>query len=326
MSENRHIIAVVTQALCTLKNGGAISVDGALVKALEFAEEASGELLISAERAELLGLGTNAVIVQAGNARSAAGLAEYDGEVEVIGQANAHYEAALSLAVLGEILPALLVCDDEADAEVSVAQIAAYPQALVETLEPAVRSKLVLKHAKDVEMVLFRSAGAAMEHYALVVGDISGVNAPLTRVHSSCVTGDLFESMLCDCGDQLRGALSQMEAEGAGVLLYMVQEGRGIGLANKLRAYGLKAQGMDTVDANRALGFGDDLRPYDAAAKMLKALGVGAVRLLSNNPRKAAGLQEAGITVAESVPLKAEVHEHNAHYLDTKVKRLGHTG
>jgi GTP cyclohydrolase II len=146
----------------------------------------------------------------------------------------------------------------------------------------------------------------------------------VVRLHSECLTGDVLGSLKCDCGSQLDGALEAMAAAGWGILLYLRQEGRGIGLVNKLRAYALQDQGFDTVDANLRLGFGDDERDFTVAAAMLKLLGQEQVRLLTNNPRKAAGLEAAGIQVVERVPLRIADNPHNAAYLATKKRRSGH--
>lgn len=162
------------------------------------------------------------------------------------------------------------------------------------------------------------------EHVALVKGKVDTGNPVLVRVHSECLTGDVFHSHRCDCGPQLNAALKQIDAAGAGVLLYMRQEGRGIGLLNKLKAYKLQEQGLDTVDANIKLGFAPDLRDYGIGAQILKDLGIKRMRLLTNNPRKIKGLEGYGIEVAERVPLQMKVNEDNSNYLHTKQEKLGH--
>ncbi|MBE5104095.1 bifunctional 3,4-dihydroxy-2-butanone 4-phosphate synthase/GTP cyclohydrolase II [Bacillus thuringiensis] len=162
------------------------------------------------------------------------------------------------------------------------------------------------------------------EHIALVKGDISTGEPVLVRVHSECLTGDVFGSCRCDCGPQLHAALTQIEREGKGVLLYMRQEGRGIGLLNKLRAYKLQEEGFDTVEANEKLGFPADLRDYGIGAQILKDLGLQHLRLLTNNPRKIAGLQGYDLEVIERVPLQMPTKEENKTYLQTKVNKLGH--
>jgi GTP cyclohydrolase II len=163
------------------------------------------------------------------------------------------------------------------------------------------------------------------EHIALVVGDVSGTGEPLlVRVHSECWTGEVLRSQKCDCRDQLDHALRAIAAAGRGVVVYLRQEGRGIGLGNKIRAYALQEQGHDTVDANRMLGFEDDARTYDVAAAMLRDLGVARVALLTNNPKKVDGLRAHGVEVAERVPIAVGANEHNAEYLAVKAKRMGH--
>jgi GTP cyclohydrolase II len=190
-------------------------------------------------------------------------------------------------------------------------------------LELLARAKLPLDGMPDSQILAFRGTDDGQEHVALVIGAFGG-KPPLVRLHSECLTGDVFGSLKCDCGPQLKAALNIIGAEGGGVLLYLRQEGRGIGLANKLRAYALQDRGLDTVDANRRLGFADDERDYAHAAAMLRALGVDAVRLLTNNPRKVDGLSSAGIAVIERVPHHMPSNPHNADYLATKRRKSGH--
>jgi 3,4-dihydroxy 2-butanone 4-phosphate synthase/GTP cyclohydrolase II len=159
----------------------------------------------------------------------------------------------------------------------------------------------------------------------MVLGDVAGVDDVLVRVHSECVTGDVFHSLRCDCGEQLERALAQIAQEGRGVLLYLSQEGRGIGLLNKLRAYELQEQGLDTVDANLALGLPVDSRDYGMGAQILADLGLSTIRVLTNNPKKIIGLEGYGLTVTEQVPIVAEPNPVNADYLRTKRERMGHT-
>lgn len=176
----------------------------------------------------------------------------------------------------------------------------------------------------DFRAVGYRSLLDGQEHLALVKGDVEDGNPVLVRVHSECLTGDVFHSRRCDCGDQLAAALENIENEGRGVLLYMRQEGRGIGLLNKLKAYKLQEEGKDTVEANLALGFPADLRDYGVGAQILVDLGINKVRLMTNNPRKIVGLEGYGLEVEERVPMEMPVKPENEHYLSTKKLKLGH--
>ncbi len=168
------------------------------------------------------------------------------------------------------------------------------------------------------------TGGGQPEHVALWIGELSTTQPTLVRLHSECLTGDVLISGRCDCGEQLEASLIEIQRVGHGVLLYLRQEGRGIGLANKIRAYALQEQGLDTVDANRALGLPDDLRDYGIAAEMLRDLGVGSVRLLTNNPLKIDNLRAHGIQIIERVPLLIEPNATNIHYLRVKQDRMGH--
>ncbi len=185
------------------------------------------------------------------------------------------------------------------------------------------RAFLPIAVAEDAEIVAFRSRDDAIEHVALVIGAPSG-QPPLVRVHSECLTGDVLGSLKCDCGPQLHAALEAIRADGWGILIYLRQEGRGIGLINKLRAYALQDQGFDTVDANLRLGFAVDERDFAVAARMLALLGIDRVRLLTNNPAKVEGLGQAGVTVDARVPLAIAANPHNVDYLATKRDRTRH--
>jgi GTP cyclohydrolase II len=176
----------------------------------------------------------------------------------------------------------------------------------------------------DFELHLYFNSVDEKDHLALVMGDVAGSDAVLTRVHSECLTGDVLGSARCDCGDQLAGALEMIAKAGRGVLLYMRQEGRGIGLRDKLRAYNLQDQGLDTVDANIALGHQADERDYDLAARILQDLAIERIALLTNNPSKIEKLQQAGIDIAERVPLQIAANPENMRYLLTKAERMQH--
>lgn len=186
------------------------------------------------------------------------------------------------------------------------------------------RAKLPLKNAEDSLIVTFRLQGDEASHLALIIGDTTQNKIPLIRVHSSCVTGDLLGSLRCDCGDQLKLALNLIKESGYGILLYLNQEGRGIGITNKIRAYELQDQGMDTYEANNALGFADDERDFSIAAYILKSLGISKIRLLSNNPHKVTQLRKYGIAISKREPLIAKAGRYNKAYIAAKAKKAGH--
>jgi GTP cyclohydrolase II len=227
--------------------------------------------------------------------------------------------AALMLARAAGLLPALWVLDPALDAPTLDADELA---GLATEVTLVARARLPLEDMPETQILAFRSPDGE-EHVALVIGAFGG-KPPLVRLHSECLTGDVFGSLKCDCGPQLREALRLIAAAGGGVLLYLRQEGRGIGLANKLRAYALQDRGLDTVEANERLGFADDERDYDHAAAMLRELGVDRVRLLTNNPAKQAGLAAAGIEVVERVAHHMPANPHNADYLAVKRGKSGH--
>lgn len=231
--------------------------------------------------------------------------------------------AALSLARLAGLLPALFLLDGaQGDAtSVPVAAIADYEEPA--NLVIAARARLPVAAAERAEIVAFRGPADATEHVALVIGTPDGT-PPLVRLHSECLTGDVLGSLKCDCGPQLAEALREIAGVGWGILLYLRQEGRGIGLVNKLRAYALQDQGFDTVDANTRLGFAVDARDFGVAARMLDLLGQRDVRLLTNNPAKVIGLEAAGVRVVERVPHALPSNPHNERYLATKRDRTGH--
>jgi GTP cyclohydrolase II len=191
-------------------------------------------------------------------------------------------------------------------------------------LDPVIAARLPMRLAGAGRLHVFRPHDGSVEHYAVEVGRPDRDAPVLARLHSACFTGDVLGSLKCDCGPQLHAALAAMHEAGSGVLLYLNQEGRGIGLANKMRAYSLQDQGFDTVEANHRLGFEDDERDFRLGAELLRRLGFGAVRLLTNNPRKVDMLTASGITVTERVPLKVGLTDENAAYLATKAAKSGH--
>jgi GTP cyclohydrolase II len=242
--------------------------------------------------------------------------------------------AALVLAKLARLLPAVLAAPIEASAEVEAmrlgllsipaADLAAYPVAAAAGLRQVASARVPLENAPDSRVIAFRTEGAGIEHLAIVIGQPETADAPLVRIHSECFTGDLLGSLRCDCGPQLRGAIARMAGEGAGALLYLAQEGRNIGLVNKLRAYTLQDRGLDTLDANRALGWGADERNFLIAATMLEALGISRIRLLTNNPDKLAAMTACGVDVIGRESHAIAPNGENDHYLATKAERFGH--
>ncbi|MDZ4093936.1 MAG: GTP cyclohydrolase II [Paracoccaceae bacterium] len=247
------------------------------------------------------------------------------------GPADLH-RAAIGLVKSAHLLPAALVLpvpDGTTLAKATnLTQIAleeAAPElSRASPLHPVVSARLPMAAAQAGRLHVFRPEDGGAEHYAVEIGRPDRTAPVLARLHSACFTGDILGSLKCDCGPQLRAALAQMGAEGAGVLLYLNQEGRGIGLANKMRAYSLQDQGFDTVEANHRLGFEDDERDFRIGAGILRQMGFCAVRLLTNNPRKIAMMQSHGIAVTERVPLRVGETDQNAAYLATKAAKSGH--
>ncbi len=236
--------------------------------------------------------------------------------------------AAMELARIAGILPAFLVAPEPAGEPAPVRRGDLAMFADPGRLGVATRARLPLAATEEAEVVVFRSPDDTREHVALIVGQQTAERPPLVRLHSECLTGDILGSLRCDCGPQLDGALQAMAAEagagGWGVLLYLRQEGRGIGLINKLKAYRLQDQGFDTLEANRRLGLPAEARDFPVAARMLELLGVGTIRLMTNNPAKVAALEAAGVTVVERVPHRLPANPHNERYLATKRDRAGH--
>lgn len=241
--------------------------------------------------------------------------------------------AAIKLAKHAGLLPAVIEVPLKAAAAKKLAAREGLPVLSVDEIERfetpvgfkvAARARLPLEGAQNTHVLAFRPTNGTREHLALIVGAPEPPGPVLVRLHSECLTGDLLGSLKCDCGDQLRGAIAALNAEGNGILLYLAQEGRGIGLINKLKAYELQDQGFDTIEANQRLGFEADEREFAVAAEMLKYLGFSSVRLLTNNPDKVAALARHGIDVIERVSHRFPTNPHNEAYLATKKAKAGH--
>lgn len=352
-------LIAVDRAIAELRRGGIVAVaaaDGTVVHALA-AEAvtppslaalaalgaAAPVLAVTGRRARVLGLGAedqNVVRLEAKGGlvpETVAALADpcLSGPRPDLGAIHAVTAApgcavahSVALAKLARLLPAVMVVESPAPAAgqvvVAGADIAAYQVNAAGSLRVVSQARVPLAGAENARIVAFRPADGGIEHLAIVIGEPDVDQPVLARLHSECFTGDLLGSLRCDCGDQLKGAIAEISAQGSGVLLYLAQEGRGIGLVNKLRAYQLQDDGFDTLDANLQLGFDDDERIYQPAARMLRLLGVGKVRLLTNNPLKVQSLAAHGIEVTERVPHVFPANDHNKSYLRTKATRGGH--
>jgi 3,4-dihydroxy 2-butanone 4-phosphate synthase/GTP cyclohydrolase II len=253
-----------------------------------------------------------------------------------------HTEASVDLARLAGLNPAGVICEIQNEdgsmargedlavycfkhglKMVTIADLIAYRRRHEKLIERVVSTSLPTTFG-DFVAVGYRSLVDDKHHVALVKGDVDGRADVLVRVHSECLTGDVFHSLRCDCGEQLESALAMIEQEGSGVLLYLAQEGRGIGLLNKLKAYKLQEEGLDTVDANLRLGLPADLRDYGIGAQILSDLGLTSIRILTNNPKKISGLAGYGLSVADQIPIMHAPNPHNEAYLRAKAERMGH--
>ena len=254
-----------------------------------------------------------------------------------------HTESIVDLTRLAGLYPAGVICEimnedgtmarlpeleaiaSEDDLKIiTIADLISYRNRHEKLVQRITEAKLPTRYG-EFTIMAYKSTVDADEHVALVKGDISGNDPVLVRVHSECLTGDVFGSLRCDCGDQVDLAMQKIAGEGRGVFLYMRQEGRGIGIHNKLRAYALQDQGMDTVEANIALGFAPDLREYGVGAQILADLGLHNILLLTNNPKKVIGLESYGLKIVETIPLLAIPNPYDIHYLETKQRKLGHS-
>ncbi|MFL5846503.1 MAG: bifunctional 3,4-dihydroxy-2-butanone-4-phosphate synthase/GTP cyclohydrolase II [Solirubrobacteraceae bacterium] len=254
-----------------------------------------------------------------------------------------HTEASIDLAKLAGLNPAGVICEIQNEdgsmarvddlavychkhdlKMVTIADLIAYRRRHDKLVERVVSTVLPTGFG-DFQAVGYRSLVDDKHHVALVKGEVAGKEDVLVRVHSECLTGDVFHSLRCDCGEQLESALAMIEQEGHGVLLYLAQEGRGIGLLNKLKAYKLQEEGLDTVEANLRLGLPADLRDYGIGAQILADLGLGSIRILTNNPKKIRGLEGYGLRVTDQIPIEHVTNPHNEAYMRTKAEKMGHT-
>jgi GTP cyclohydrolase II len=343
---------VVERAIAALRTGRAVRIEAPEPLTVASIETATPELLAltdPGERAPLLISGSRAIALSLANERDAA---DPSAPVLIAREPWLDPDAALTLAdpaqdfaraPVGPLRPLPLPSRQTAEAAIALARAAGLLPALwlvgeasvavrlealtKDSLAPQVtllaRARLPLDGMPDTQIFAFRGSDDGQDHVALLVGAFAG-KPPLVRLHSECLTGDVFGSLKCDCGPQLKEALRLIGEAGGGVLLYLRQEGRGIGLANKLRAYALQDRGLDTVDANLRLGFADDERDYTHAAAILRKLGIEEVRLLTNNPRKVEALEREGIKVAERVAHHMPANPHNADYLTVKRAKSGH--
>jgi GTP cyclohydrolase II len=322
----------------------------------KFADEQKGlkvRLALTAQRARVLNIASRSVVVTIEiaphiRAYDLATLADPSADLDhpMRGPFRADYEhptgavvGIISLCKLARLLPSALVIFGAGHRTQALSkwgqsngllgctadEIDAFPINEARRLKIVTSAQVPLDGAEATRIVAFRPADGGVEHLAIIINDPPRSIPVLTRLHSECFTGDLLSSLKCDCGDQLRGAISEMAAAGGGVLLYVAQEGRGIGLINKLRAYNLQDQGFDTIDANERLGFQPDERVFEPAVEMLRLLGISRVRLMTNNPEKVSALSQSGVEVTEAVRHKFPANAHNEFYLSTKRDRSGHS-
>ena len=336
--------------VCLIENGEPaalmLAAEAATDNCLQRLAEASGaapRLAMSGRRAEALGLaaeGAQVVLADSAGEPLSASVAARLADPVAAGpsalpklrvtpvEAASWASAAVALVKHARLLPVALCAASSRHPAgclaVDAAALLDHARQSALALRRVAEARVPLADAEECRVVAFRPADGGIEHLALVIGQPDREKPVLTRLHSECFTGDLLGSLRCDCGDQLKGAIGAISEAGGGVLLYLAQEGRGIGLVNKLRAYNLQDDGLDTLDANLRLGFDDDERIYLPAVEMLKLLGISGVRLMTNNPAKVEGLTRYGVTVAERVPHVFPANEHNKRYLGTKAARSGH--
>ncbi len=360
LSVDRAISELRRGRIVAIQGGGGTAV---LMRAAESVtnsalEEISGLagseaiLALTARRAAILGLNspigdvvtlntapsiTSTIVQKLADPLADCDLAQIDIDVR---PSTAHdcNSASVQLTKLARLLPAAVTAtlhDPKADdlaawclrhdlLRVDAGDIFQYEAVAARTLKPVSDARVPLTDAEETRIVAFRPWDGGLEHLAIIIGDPQPGTPLLMRIHSECFTGDLLGSLRCDCGDQLRGAIAEISSQGSGVLLYLAQEGRGIGLVNKLRAYELQDRGFDTLDANEQLGYDADERIYLPAARMLEHLGFDQVRLMTNNPDKVDGLIQCGVSVVERVAHSFPSNQHNESYLHTKKSKSGH--
>jgi GTP cyclohydrolase II len=343
---------LLDQAIIALREGKPVIIQGAEADTLVYAAETAfnvplalmknGVLLLTTARARTLGINTDSTSTVAFALRSVSAPECIRSLIDPTanrtlslgsrlepssGASSDHFELAVKLAKLAGLLPAALALSlhktRRAGLRVPADLVRNFDRQAVKTLSIVARARVPLEVAESAEVVAFRSRDGGQEHYAILIGNPASDRAPLARLHSQCLTGDLLGSLRCDCGPQLRGAIELIAKAGSGVLLYLAQEGRGIGLANKLRAYCLQDRGLDTWQANQELGFEPDERLHEIAARMLLLLGIRSVRLLTNNPVKTSALERGGVVVVERVPHRYAATAHNVEYLEAKAA-VGH--
>jgi GTP cyclohydrolase II len=348
----------VDRAIMELRRGRAIAIVGdgrtLVVAALEATSEAlldqlltasaDAVLLLTAERAQAAGMNGTAigsVAIPVSTPGSLDRLKTYGGMAGIPVNQDAQSKAiawagskplvaaGFKLAKAGRLIPALVgfevgQCSDASVEKVTLDAIRERSDLALRGLLRISESRLPLADAEDTSIILFRDEHSNSEHVAVVIGNPKPGAAVPVRLHSACLTGDVLGSLRCDCGEQLHTAVRRIAELGSGVLLYLDHEGRGIGLANKLRAYSIQDTGLDTLDADRHLGFSADERTYDVAAAMLKDIGVSRVEIMTNNPQKIEALREHGIDVVGRLPLVASTNAHNENYLRAKREKAGH--
>jgi GTP cyclohydrolase II len=360
MNSKNHDLIVVDNAIYDLRRGATVVVDDLkrrfsvmsvemlnqeILDALSISAKGIIQLIVTGNRLQALGLdvsprhaysvvnpsGLNFELISflTNPLASPASQPAFDMSLQnlAVKEADIFLQSCLNLSKFARLLPAVVVAEMPNTGSlpcVDPALINAYASNAASALSLVSEARVPLESVENARVLAFRPQYGGIEHLAIVIGDIDTKSPVLIRLHSECFTGDLLGSLRCDCGSQLRGAIDVMAKNGSGILLYLAQEGRGIGLVNKLRAYQLQDGGHDTVDANLQLGFDSDERNYQSAVAMLRLLGVSRVKLMTNNPTKVKALAAWGVDVTERVSHAYPANSHNEHYLKTKVKKSGH--